>query len=173
MAVSDRFVQELESRVAGINACAFLERWGGSAMLGAVLSKFPLDEMCQCIEDELGSQKIRAFFDGVEPDFPDPRMHFSLPLARLIPFVCSCGEDGAIVVDSDSLLGVLNDLQNAVDGGRVDYAVSMHLTNIDIADDFVLGDGTTFHKLPSSEVIHKYTFPTSALSNPDFRVEGL
>lgn len=75
MADLNGFVREFKSRLAGVSRDDYLEKWGLRWVLGAVVSKFPLDEISLYLEDVFGHTETEAFYAGFQPQLSQARGH--------------------------------------------------------------------------------------------------
>lgn len=161
------FVAEFQSRLKGVKVDDYVAHWRDGAIMGAIVMNFDLGEMCQYFEDAFGEQAVRDFFRGTYGENnPNPGRNFMQPFANFLNHICSRAENGEIQIDTEALLRELTDYQDGVRTGKVDYAISVHITNIDIPEDFTLSDGTIIQKLSPEQVAQKYGFPTRFYEPP-------
>ncbi len=166
MADLNGFVREFKSRLAGVSRDDYLEKWGLRWVLGAVVSKFPLDEISLYLEDVFGHTETEAFYAGFQPQLSQARGHILGVLARRIDSFCIETIAGGISIDESALLAELTELQDAIRSGKVEYTITLHLTNIDVSEGFRLTDGTTFRKLSPEEVFQRYSISSPLFTPP-------
>jgi hypothetical protein len=153
----NEFVNEIELKIKSIGPKDFYR--DGNLLSPpdiVIFCKCELEPLRQRLTTILGEDRVEQFFHDCEPKGAASKIELVMQLVNLLQCCCTVVPGVSASFDRDRFLKGLTDLVECVQKGEIPYTFALHITNIDIDEEFHLHDGTVFHKLLPQEMLWKY-----------------